>query len=102
MTDFDRKDIDMEVKAHITIERGGSGEFQFLLVHGNISGEFVHTPSGALFDFTWLGNDECDEASGDGWIRSMDGRKAEGKIRFHCGDTHPFQARKIPMPKKRG
>ncbi len=100
MTDFNQKDVDEEVKAHIIIERGGCGEFQFILVRGDISGEFSQTQSGALFDFTWLGNDECDEASGDGWIHSMNGTKAEGKIRFHCGDTYEFQAKKIFPPKK--
>jgi len=99
MTDFNQKDVDMEVKAYLAVERNESGAFQFLLVRGDICGEFSQTPDGSLFDFTWEGNDECDEAAGDGWIRSLDGKNAEGAIRFHCGDTHQFKAKKMQVKK---
>lgn len=84
------------------IQANGSGSFQFILVEGDSCGEFSQTTTGALFDFTWEGNDECDEASGDGWICSKNGKNADGKIRFHCGDTHQFLAKKISTPKNGG
>jgi hypothetical protein len=102
MSDFAQKDVDMETKAFMVVQTGGSGSFQFILVEGEACGEFSQTHEGSLFDFTWQGNDECDEASGDGWIRSIDGKSAEGSIWFHCGDTHRFQAKKIMPSNKDG
>lgn len=91
MDDFTKKDIDEEVPAFIEVESGGTGESQFILVRGALCGDFKNNE---VFDFTWDGSDECDEASGDGWmkIRPDGGTTAEGEIRFHCGDTHKFRA----------
>jgi len=90
MDQFGRKDIDEEVPAHITLGKGGLGSFQFILVSGDICGDFKDDAQ--MLDFTWIGNDECDEASGDGWIRLVSESRAEGEIRFHKGDTYKFRA----------
>jgi len=95
MDDYDKKDIDMDVPAYLKIGHGGSGEFQFILVYGNICGDFKITENGAFFDFTWDGNDECDEASGDGWFKTEDGKTGAGQIRIHRGDTTGFLAKKV-------
>ena len=94
MDDFARKDIDMEVPAHITLEKGAHGSFQFILVSGEMDGKYIASTGTGLcvFDFTWAGNDECDEASGDGLMAFLSDTRAEGEIRFHCGDTHAFRA----------
>lgn len=98
MDDFTKKDIDMEVPAFIDVERGGCGEFQFILVRGAMCGDFKNNE---IFDFTWEGGDDCDEASGDGWMKLRPGgTAAEGEIRFHCGDTHKFRAVKKPKKNK--
>jgi hypothetical protein len=47
-----------------------------------------------IFDFTFEGNDECDSANGDGWMKINEDRTAEGEIRFHLGDTSKFFAKK--------
>ncbi len=98
MDDFFRKDIDMEVPAHITLEKGGCGSFQFILVYGEICGDFKDDAQ--MLDFTWVGNDECDEANGDGWIKPVSVSDAEGEIRFHGGGTHKFRAVKAGAGKK--
>jgi hypothetical protein len=95
MDDFDKEDINMEVPAYIKIENGSSGDFQFILVCGNMCGDFKMVEKGAIFDFTWDGTDENDEASGDGWLKSEDGKTGTGQIRFHNGDTHNFLATKV-------
>jgi len=95
MDDFDKRDIDMEVPAYMKVEDGGSGEFQFILVFGNTCGVFKMAEKGAIFDFTWEGNDECDEASGDGWINTEDGKEGAGEIRIHNGDKYGFLVRKV-------
>jgi len=92
MSEWDKNYCDMEVKAYIKIARGGVGEFQFGLVYGDISGEFISKTK--RFDFSGKGNDECDEASGDGWMEIKEGGKAEGEIRFHAGDKSYFWAEK--------
>ncbi len=44
-------------------------------------------------DFTWAGNDEMDEASGDGWAELQEDGSLTGEIRFHNGDDSTFIAR---------
>jgi len=82
-----------EVKAFIKIGKDGSGEFQFGLVQGGIDGEFGGPPE-YRFEFTWAGSDECDEASGSGWLKLTGKNNVEGEIKFHLGDSSKFQARR--------
>ena len=95
MEGFDKKDIDEEVPAYMKVGGGGSGEFQFCCVCGETRGDFLSGTDSVAFDFTWGGNDECDEAFGDGWIRTEDGKTGTGQIRFHCGDKYGFSARRV-------
>ena len=44
-------------------------------------------------EFNWDGNDEMDEACGDGWAELQDDGSLEGEICFHGGDETPFIAR---------
>jgi hypothetical protein len=44
-------------------------------------------------EFTWKGNDEMDEASGDGWAEVQKDGSLNGEIRFHNGDDSTFKAR---------
>ncbi len=105
MPDFTKKDVNEEGPASFEVKSDGSGEFRFLLVQGNAYGDFKNNPEGPVFDFTWDGSDECDEASGDGWMQANPEGKAEGGIRFHGGDTYKFRAaksrqeEKTPLPK---
>ncbi len=94
MSEWDREYCDMEVKAYILIEGGGSGEFQFGLVSGSICGDFKKIHEECLFDFTWEGNEEYDAVSGDGWMEIRGNGTAEGEIRFHGGDKSMFWAKK--------
>lgn len=101
MSGWDKEVIDEDVKAYISIQKNGSGEFRFCYVNGDdVNGEFKNSPYGAVFDFTFIGSDECDETSGDGWLRTIDGKIAEGQIRFHNGDKSGFRARKIITKEK--
>src|SRR5438874_2571889 len=43
--------------------------------------------------FGWNGNDEMDEASGDGWAELQPNGSLEGQICFHGGDEANFTAR---------
>ena len=43
-------------------------------------------------EFSWVGFDENDEASGRGWAVMLDDRTLSGRIYFHGGDDSGFRA----------
>lgn len=94
METWDMEYFNMEVQAYIRIESDKQGEFQFCLVSGVIDGKVVDYPDGKRLEFTWEGNDECDPASGSGWIRMKGKDLIEGEFRIHNGDSSTFLARK--------
>jgi len=94
MSEWDKDYCDMEFPAFIEIKKGGSGEFQFGLVSASLYGELKDAHEGRFFDFTWEGNDENDEATGDGWMKLKENGTAEGEIRFHGGDKSLFWAKR--------
>jgi hypothetical protein len=87
---WDEDYFNMEVQAYIKIDAKGLGDFQFGLVSGQIDGEIVKDGADERFEFTWEGNDECDPASGSGWLRLKNKNTLEGKIKFHLGDSSKF------------
>jgi hypothetical protein len=91
---WDEDYFNMEVQAYITINQGGAGDFQFGLVAGGLGGGFVRDGDTERFKFTWEGNDECDEASGSGWLRLKSADEVEGSITLHEGDRSAFAARR--------
>ena len=46
--------------------------------------------------FAWSGNDEMDEASGEGWAELQPDGSLQGEIGFQGGDEIPFIARPWP------
>jgi uncharacterized protein YndB with AHSA1/START domain len=94
MEAWDEDYFNMEVQAYITIEPNNRGYFQFGLVSGDIDGRIVDYAEGKRLEFTWEGNDECDPASGSGWIKLKEKDTLEGEFRFHMGDSSTFLARR--------
>ncbi|ODS37609.1 hypothetical protein BEH94_10315 [Candidatus Altiarchaeales archaeon WOR_SM1_SCG] len=94
---WDEDYFNMEVQAYIRIKPDGIGKFQFGLVSGGIDGKVVDYADGKRFEFTWDGNDECDPASGSGWVKINEKDKdlLEGEIRLHLGDDSTFMARRV-------
>jgi hypothetical protein len=66
---WDEDYFNTEVQAYTEINSSNCGYFQFGLVSGRINGEVVFYADGERFEFTGDGNDECDPASGIGWVR---------------------------------
>lgn len=95
MSDWDKEYCDMEVPAYIKIEKNLMGDFQFGLVSGQIDGRIVKRQGGEFFEFTWDGNDECDPASGSGWLMLKDDNIAEGEFKLHLEDDSAFKARRM-------
>jgi hypothetical protein len=49
------------------------------------------------FEFTWEGNDECDEAFGSGWLKLKNKNLIEGRIKFHNGDSSGLSAKRVSV-----
>jgi hypothetical protein len=90
MPDYEADYPDMVEPAYIRFEAGGSGNFAFGCVTGDIWGAGgAHTVA-----FSWHGNDEMDEASGDGWVELQSDGTLSGEISFRRGDEVAFIARR--------
>lgn len=97
MQNWDEDYFNMEVQAYIEINSNNQGEFQFGLVSGGIDGRVVDdvkSKENKRFEFTWEGNDECDPASGSGWLRLNDKDSLEGEFKIHYGDSSTFSAQR--------
>jgi hypothetical protein len=90
MPDYDADYPDMMDPAYIRFAENGSGDFAFGCVTGQIFGAGDTDP----LEFDWHGNDEMDEASGDGWAELQPDGVLKGQICFHRGDEADFIARR--------
>ena len=81
---------DMMGPAYIFFDGKGGGEFAFGCVTGSLYGA---ADAGAV-DVTWDGNNEMDDALGDGSAQLQPDGSLEGEIRFHRGDEIAFTARR--------
>ena len=91
---WDEDYLNMEVQAYITVDKRGTGEFQFGLVSGGIAGEVVKDDKTERFEFTWEGSDECDSASGSGWLEVQSADTLRGRIALHYGDRSMLTAKR--------
>lgn len=94
MSNWNEDYFNMEVQAYVTLDEGWGGDFQFGLVTGSMDGEMAQDGNGERLEFTWEGADECDEASGSGWLRLKSEDELEGRIKFHGGDSSTFAAKR--------
>lgn len=93
MDEWDQDFVDLVVPGHIRIRRDGSGSFQFGAVQGEMDCRLEKSADNTILGFSWDGSDECDQASGRGWI-TVNGKRMEGRIFFHLGDDSNFTAEK--------
>jgi hypothetical protein len=89
MPDYEDDFPDMMEPAYIVFgpERG---EFAFGCVTGAFAGGGDHD----AVEFDWDGNDEMDDARGDGWAEVRPDGSLKGAICFHGGDEANFIARR--------
>jgi hypothetical protein len=90
MSDWDQDYVDMDVPGHFTFGPGGSGNFQFGMVQGQMDFRTDRRQDQRV-DFTWHGFDEGDELTGRGYAEIVDG-ELRGHIYFHLGDDSAFRA----------
>jgi hypothetical protein len=89
MPDYEADFPDMMGPADILFGPTG-GEFAFGCVTGAFGGGADHD----AVEFDWEGNDEMDEACGDGRAELQPDGSLAGEIRFHRGDEITFTARR--------
>jgi hypothetical protein len=95
---WDQDYVDMEVEGHLTIDGESLGAFQFGLVQGALDCRFTERDGRPLVEFSWLGADENDDASGRGWASMTPAGDLEGRMFIHCGDDSAFRAEKGSAP----
>lgn len=88
MPDYTSDFPDMVEPAYILFDGRGGGEFAFGCVTGAIHG----AGDSSAIEFFWDGNDEMDEACGDGWAELQPDGSIKGQIRFQNGDEGNFTA----------
>jgi hypothetical protein len=94
MEQWDEDYFNMDVQAYIEIKPDNRGFFQFGMVSGDMDGRIIDYSDVKRFDFTWDGNDECDHASGSGWVIIKKKDMIEGEFRVHNSDSSTFLARR--------
>ena len=80
-------DYDMGEPAYILFCKTG-GEFALGCLTGSIHGACDHD----AIEFSWEGNDEMQQAGGDGWAELQEDGSLEGEISLHNGDDIQFIA----------
>lgn len=84
---WDRAYLDLMEPAYIQFSND-RGEFAFGAVTGGMDCQYGKR----LASFTWLGNDEMDEASGYGEATHEDDGTLTIELRFHTGDEAQLKA----------
>jgi hypothetical protein len=90
MPDYEDDFPDLMEPAYILFGDHGSGEFAF----GCVTGDIFGAGRTDAVQFSWTGNQEMDEAQGDGSAETQPDGSLKGQIRFHSGDEANFIARR--------
>ena len=80
--------------------KGRGGQLRFIAVEGQMDCRFGRRNGRPSIDFTWEGNDECDTASGRGWVTLQQDGSLTGHIHFHHGDDSGFKATPVDVDDK--
>ncbi len=99
MLDFDQETIDEDVPAFIEFGKNGSGEFQFVLVQGEIDARFAKISGSPCVAFCWAGHDECDETTGRGEATIEPDGTLAGTFFVFQSDSYSFKAEKASKGK---
>lgn len=90
---WDQDFVDLVVPGHFMIRKDGVGSFQFGAIQGEMDFRVERVGDQTMLGFSWDGSDECDPASGRGWIQ-VNQKEMIGHISFHLGDDSGFKATK--------
>jgi len=84
--------IDLVGPAFIEFGHGRSGSFRFIAVDGWMDCRHQERNGRPYVEFTWDGDDDCDPATGRGWVKLEKDGSLSGHIYFHHGDDSGFKA----------
>lgn len=76
---------------YIEFDGHGGGELHFLYVDVDLNCGIDDKKSPNRVNFSFYGNDECDETHGRGWAK-ITGKTMTGRIFFHQGEESGFKA----------
>jgi hypothetical protein len=100
---WDPDDLDLSGSAFIEFGEDGLGSFGFIAVQGQMDCREATRVGRPGVEFSWEGSDECDPASGRGWVVLEDHSSLRGRICCHLGDDSGFTAvRDKPRPRTEG
>ncbi len=85
MTEWDRDDIDEEVRGYFEFDAKDSGDFHLAYVQGQLDYRLGERNGKPAVEFSWDGHDEMDPVQGRGWL-VLDGDKLKGMFCFDDGD----------------
>jgi hypothetical protein len=88
---WDQEAIDLVGPAFIEF-KGEGGQFRFIAVDGRMDCRHGRRNGRPYVDFTWDGNDECDPATGRGWVNLQKDGSLTGHIYLHQADHSGFKA----------
>lgn len=89
---WDQVAFDLLGPAFFSFDGKRSGNFRFIAVEGWMDCRYETQDGKPFVEFTWDGNDECDPASGRGWVRLEGDGTLSGHVFFHQGDDSGFKA----------
>ena len=89
---WDRDAIVLLGPAFIEIGADGFGTFRFIAVEGDIDGRQVERDGHPAVEFSWVGLDDNDDASGRGCALLETDDLLVGHIYLHRGDDSAFRA----------
>lgn len=89
---WDQDAFDLLGPVFFSFDGKRSGSFRFIAVEGWMDCRHGERDGRPFVEFTWDGNDECDPASGRGWVRLEKDGTLSGHIFFHQGDHSGFKA----------
>lgn len=96
---WDQDAIDLLGPAFIEF-KGQEGQFRFIAVEGRMDCRYGQRNGRPSIDFTWEGDDECDPASGRGWVTLQQDGSLAGHVYFHHGDDSGFKATPVDLDDK--
>lgn len=89
---WDQETLDMVVPAYLQFSADGLGEFQFIVVQGNLDCKYGERAGRPMVEFTWEGADDGHSQCGRGWAVIEEEGNLAGRFFFHLGDDSAFTA----------
>ena len=84
--------LDLIEAAHLRFDARGLGELQLIAIGAGIDYRVSERDGRPFVEFSWVGYDDADPASGRGWARLEPDGALKGRLFIHQGDESAFTA----------